>query len=461
MIKQIIVAALGLGMLSSCGIYSKYEEVKTVDQNIFGEISLDTTDTVSIADLTWKQFFTDPQLQQLIQRALENNVDIKTAQLRVQEAETALKTSKLSFLPGFYFSPNGSITKLFYEDYGNPSSQTYSFPITCEWQIDLFGSLRNQKRKNKAAFEQMNDVKQTVETQIIATTATLYYTLCMLDRQLEIAHQTESTWAKTVESARALKDAGLTNAAGVYQMEATYFQIQTTVLELEQSLNSTENQLSLLLAQTPKTESRSSLESFQVPENIKTGLPLKILSKRPDVRSAQRQLEAAFYDVNAARSAMYPNLTLSGSAGFTNNAGGMVFNPGKIFMSAAASLVQPLFANGGLRANLKVSKAEYEIASLNFSNTLLKAGVEVNDALDLCQKSQAKAELYSKQVESLQQAFDATSLLMEHGNTTCLEVLTARQSLLSAELSQAANKFQEISGLIQLYSALGGGSSQN
>ena len=340
---------------------------------------------------------------------------------------------------------------------GRKATQTYSIPVTASWEIDVFGKLRNAKRQSKALYAQSLDYKQAVRTQVIAGVANTYYTLLMLDAQLEISEQTRLSWKETVDATRALMNAGLTDEAAVSQMEAAYYSVSTSVLDLKEQINRVENSMSLLLAEPPHTVERGKLDSQNIPVGFSTGIPVLLLSNRPDVRAAERSLEQAFYATNQARSAFYPSITLSGSAGWTNSAGGMIVNPGKFLASAVGSLTQPLFARGQLTGQLKIAKAQQEEASLAFQQTLLRAGSEVNDALKQYQTAREKSELYEKQVASLQTAYRSTSLLMRHGTTTYLEVLTAQQSLLTARLTQVANRTTEIQGMISLYQALGGG----
>ena len=279
----------------------------------------------------------------------------------------------------------------------------------------------------------------------------------MLDEQLDLSRRTAETWKETVASARALMNAGQYDEAAVSQMEATYYSVQTTVLDLEEQINQVENSMALLLAETPRSYERGKLSEQVLPENLSTGVPVQLLANRPDVRSAERSLEAAFYATNQARSAFYPSITLSGSAGWTNEAGSLIINPAKFLASAIGSLTMPLFNRGQNIANLKIAKAQQEEAKLSFQQTLLNAGTEVNDALAACQVSREKAKLYERQVDALRNTVRSTSLLMEYGNRTYLEVLTARQTLLDAELSQVANRFTEIQSIVTLYQALGGG----
>lgn len=450
--KKIIVLTTATALLSSCGIYTKYQPVETTPDNLYGEeVAVD--DTTNFGNVNWRELFTDPQLQALIEQGLQNNTDLRSAQLQIEEAEAALMSAKLAFLPSFALSPQGTISSFD----GGKATKTYTLPVTASWELDIFGRLRNAKQQAKALYAQSKDYQQAVRTQLIAGIANVYYTLLMLDEQLAISQQTEDAWKETVASTRALMDAGLANEAATSQMEAAYYSVQTSILDLKEQINQVENSLALLLAETPRRYERGKLADQRLPEDVAVGVPMQMLSNRPDVRAAERSLEQAFYATNQARAAFYPSIVLSGSAGWTNSAGSMIVNPGKFLASAVGSLTQPLFNKGQIMAQYRIAKAQQEEASLSFQQALLNAGSEVNDALVACQTSKAKTLLFEKQIQSLEKALESTSLLMEHGTTTYLEVLTARQSLLSAQLSQTANRFTEIQSVINLYQALGGG----
>ena len=450
--KKIIVLTTATALLSSCGIYTKYQPAETTPDNLYGEeVAVD--DTTNFGNVNWRELFTDPQLQALIEQGLQNNTDLRSAQLQIEEAEAAFMSAKLAFLPSFALSPQGTISSFD----GGKATKTYTLPVTASWELDIFGRLRNAKQQAKALYAQSKDYQQAVRTQLIAGIANVYYTLLMLDEQLAISQQTEEAWKETVASTRALMDAGLANEAATSQMEAAYYSVQTSILDLKEQINQVENSLALLLAETPRRYERGKLADQRLPEDVAVGVPMQMLSNRPDVRAAERSLEQAFYATNQARAAFYPSIVLSGSAGWTNSAGSMIVNPGKFLASAVGSLTQPLFNKGQIMAQYRIAKAQQEEASLSFQQALLNAGSEVNDALVACQTSKAKTLLFEKQIQSLEKALESTSLLMEHGTTTYLEVLTARQSLLSAQLSQTANRFTEIQSVINLYQALGGG----
>lgn len=451
--KQIITLTVAALTLSSCGIYTKYKPATEVPENLYGEEVAAADSLDNIGNLSWREVFTDSQLQALIEQGLQNNTDLQSAQWRVKEAEAAMLSAKLAYLPSFALSPQGTASSF---DKAK-ATQTYTLPATASWEIDIFGRVRNAKRQAKALLEQSHDYKQAVQTQLIAGIANTYYTLLMLDAQLEISTQTQQSWKETVDATRALMDAGLANEAAVSQMEATYYSICTSILDLKEQINQVENSLSLLLAEAPHAVRRGSLVGQELPSHLAVGIPVQMLANRPDVRSAERSLESAFYATNQARSAFYPSIVLSGSAGWTNSAGAMIVNPGKFIATAVASLTQPLFNKGANIAQLKIARAQQEEAKLSFQQTLLNAGSEVNEALVQYQTAQEKSAYYDKQIISLNKALESTSLLMQHGNTTYLEVLTAQQTLLNAQLTQVSNRFTEIQGVINLYQALGGG----
>lgn len=451
--KKSIITWVAIGLsLSSCGIYTKYEPATVVPDDLYGG-EVVAEDTASLGNMDWRELFTDPHLQSLIEQGLRANTDYQSAQLRVEEAQAALMSAKLAFLPAFALAPQGTVSSFD----THKATQTYSLPVTASWELDVFGRMRNAKKQSKALYAQSEDYRQAVRSQLIAGIANTYYTLLMLDEQLDITRRTEEAWKETVASTRALMNAGMANESAVSQMEATYYQVQASVLDLLEQINRTENSLALLLAETPRHYERGRLDGQLFPEDFSVGIPVQMLAYRPDVRAAERSLEAAFYGTNQARSAFYPSITLGGSAGWTNSAGAMIINPGKFLASAVGSLTQPLFNRGQVVAQYRIARAQQEEAVLGFQQALLNAGSEVNDALTAYQTSQGKTLLLDKQIASLQTALKSTSLLMKHGNTTYLEVLTARQTLLSAQLSQTANRFTEIQSLINLYQALGGG----
>ena len=451
--KKILLCLFLIVELSGCHIYKAYERPDVAVTDSLYRQPVQPTDTASLASLSWRELFTDPQLQQLIETGLRNNTDLNIARLKVKEAEALLMTSRLSYLPSLSLTPQGNLTSVD----GNKASKTYNLAASADWEIDLFGKLLNAKRGAQAALEQSEAYRQAVQTQLLATIANSYYSLLMLDRQLDITRRTAESWDESVRAMKALKLAGQATEMAVAQTEASKLSVDASILSIERQINEMENSLSTLLGLTPQEVKRSTLEAQQFPDSLATGVPLQLLSRRPDVRQCEAQLAVAYYATNSARSAFYPSITLSGSAGWTNAAGAVVTNPGQWLLSAVGSLVQPLFNRGKNIANLKIAKAQQEEALLTFNQSLLNAGAEVNDALVQWQTARQRIQLDKQQTEALRSALRSSELLMQHSSQNYLEVLTARQSLLQAELDMATDRFDEIQGVINLYHALGGG----
>ena len=454
---KLITLSVSCLLLSSCGIYTTYERPSDINTDgLYGQDLNEeavAVDTASIASLSWRELFTDSHLQTLIEHALQSNTDLLSAQQRIKEAEATLSSAKLAYLPSFMLTPQGGVSS-FDKSKG---SWTYTGIASASWEIDIFGKLTNAKRRSKALYLQSLEYEQAVSTSLIANVANLYYTLLMLDEQYRISEETAVNWRESVRTMRAMMAAGMTNEASVSQSEANCRQVEASLLDLKQQIKEVENSLSILLGEVPGGIERGHLAGQDFPEDLTVGVPLQLLSRRPDVKSAELSLVSAFYSTNAARSAFYPSITLSGTAGWTNSAGNMIINPGKLLLSAVGALTQPLFNKGLNIAQLKIAKAQQEEAKLAFQQALLNAGREGNNALTQVQTARGKTELRTGQITSLENAVRSTQLLMQHGTSTYLEVLTAQQSLLSAQLTQVADRFDEIQGIINLYQALGGG----
>ncbi|MEQ2975914.1 TolC family protein [Butyricimonas faecihominis] len=449
--KHILIIILTAFLFTGCGVYKRYSRPEMNTSGLYG--SAETADTTTIASLSWKELFADPLLQSLIEEGLQNNTDLKIARLRVEEAEASLFAAKLAYLPSLSLEPQGNISSFD----GSKVSKTYNLAATASWEVDIFGRITNAKRGAKAYHEQSKAYEQAVQTTLVATIANLYYSLLMLDEQREISQKTTESLRRNVEVLTVLKRAGQANAAHVAQAEANLLSVEASLLTFRKETNELENALSKLLGRVPEAAQRGRLLSQNFPDQLAVGVPIQLLSNRPDVRHAEYTLAQAFYATNEARSAFYPSIVLGGSAGWTNSVGEMIINPGKWLLSAVGSLVQPVFNQGANTARLRISKAQQEQALLSFRQMLFDAGVEVNNALCQWQTARQKQELNKAQIQTLQSAVRSTQLLMQHGDTNYLEVLIAQQTLLQAELVNASDKFEEIQGVINLYHALGGG----
>lgn len=442
--KILIPLILLLVTMNSCALYKDYErpEIDFVD-SLYNRIPA-AGDYESIASLTWKELFADTLLQDLIEIGLKNNTDLEIARLKVEQAEATLQTSKLAFYPNVSFSAQAGVKN---------EGFNYSLTPTASWEIDAFGRLRNTKKGAEAALAATEAYQQAIQTQLVATIADAYYTLLMLDEQLEISKRTLNTWEENIRTLSALKRAGKTNEAAVLQAKANKVNVEASILTLEKQIIEQENSLSALLGLVPQEFERNELSQQVFPDTLLMGLPLSSLVNRPDVRQAEYKLVEAFYATNVARSYFYPSITLSGSGGWA----GINGNPGDWIYNAVAGLVQPIFNQGKNKARVKISEAQRQEALLNFKQTLLDAGTEANNALVSWQTARKRLDSDKLQIMYLKGAVFNTQLLMKNGQATYIEVLSAQKNLLQAELTETNDKFLEIQSVITLYHALGGG----
>ncbi len=453
--KHCTTIALSITMLSSCGIYKKYE-TPTEDSALIAEYAKAQEreiDSTTFGNLSWQEVFTDPVLVDLINQALENNVNLQNAKLNVDIAQAQLKGAKLSYLPSLALAPNGGYASFAGSDFIG----TYQIPLAVSWEIDIFGKLLNNKRSAEATVEQTKAYNQAVRSQIIGGVANCYYTIATLQRQIELNKETARLWAESIEVMKNLKLDGRLNEAAIVQSTASYYNLLASITDLEVSLNETNNTMSLLLNVLPQKWSVSSQATLTMPNIVRAGVPMTELAARPDVRAAEMDLAKAYYATNLARAAFYPNLTISANGGFTNSFGSVVMNPGDWFIQLAGSLTAPIFSRGKNIATLEASKAAQQQALNNFEYSLLNASAEVSDAMLVCQKSDEKVGLLNTQVENLEKSVEYTQELLTLGTSTYLEVLTAQQNLLAAQMSQLACEHTKTQAVINLYQSLGGG----
>lgn len=441
------------------GLFSDYERPDSLQVPL--ELYRDTisdkalsADTTNFGNLSWREVFTDPQLQVLIEKALAANTNIREAEINVKQAEASLKVSRLAFYPSLALSGTGTVSSW---DFGK-ATKVYSVPLSASWQIDAFGTLRNAKKQSQMSLYAVRASKQATQTAIIASVANMYYTLEMLDAQLKTTEETAEIWDKNVKAMELMFEAGSTTGTAVLQAKANRMSIVNSLPTLRNNIRQTENSLCALLHETSHTIARGNIEDAQFPTSLSAGVPLQLLANRPDVRAAELQMAYAYYGVLGARGAFYPQITLSGSGAWTNSSDMGIVNPGKILATAIGSLVQPIFQNGKLRANLKIAKLAQESAQLEFEQKLLDAGNEVSAAMSDYQTAIQRTAGDKELVEHLSETNEKTLLHFQRGNTVSyLETLTAQQSLLQAQLDLISDKLDEIQAVISLYQALGGG----
>ena len=452
-------------LFTGCGLYNKYEKTVQDPANPFGT-TLDiekASGSESIADMSWREFFTDPLLQKLIEQALANNTDLNTARINVEKSEISLRTKKLAFLPSIYFSPQGSLSSFD----GAKATKSYSIPLDVSWDIDVFGSMRNKKRAAKAALLQAQMTEEATRSNLISNLAQQYFYLQLLDREMEILIETDSLWKASLDTQEALYENGQAYLTAVNQQESSWLDVKLQIVAMRRSIRATENEICSLLCITPQHIERShwgaeaqyhsATEGQRLFEEryMKIGVPAQMLERRPDIRLANYYMEEAFYNTQAARAAFFPSITLSGEVGWTNNGG--IVNPSKLLWQLVGSLTQPIFARGQIKGNYKIAQLTEENLKKKYVQAVIDAGNDVNEAIADCMTAREKHSYYNRQVEVLHEAYYGTHELMDNGKATYIEVLKAQESLLSAQLNEAENLYNGAQGVIALYIALGGG----
>ncbi len=444
----IIVLIASTMTLSSCGIFKKFEPAQPAPQD-----SLIT----AVSEENWQTYITDPILQGHIRKALENNVDYRSRKLAIQEADARLRATKLGFLPTLAISPaNVGVMGTYTPDAGTSGATlTYQVPLSLNWGGEGFGTITNRKRQAQVLREQAEDNRAAAHANLVATVARMYTQLQLLDYQGVILDSTEVIWQQILEIQRVLVKNGQAYSPSIGQMEASLINVQIQRKQLLEQIHSLELSMCLLLNEEPQTIARSPWSSYTFTPWTLEPVPASRLSNRADVRAAERNVAAAFYQTNMAKAAFCPALSLSGLIGWTNN-GGIVANPGQLLMNAALSLSQPIFAGGKLKANLKIAKLQQEEAANRYVETMLKAGSEVNDAIFRCQSAQVQDSLYQRLLTTQSESYQGTCELMKKGKASYLEVLTAQENYLNAQLADVTNRYNGLISLIDLYIALGG-----
>lgn len=452
----IIIAFAALSLTGCKSLYGNYERPDIKTSGIVRDPVDDKAALAGSSDfgnLPWRSVFTDPQLQTLIEKALENNPDLLNAALNIDIAEQQLRASKLAFLPSVVFAPNGSISHF---GTHTSSTQAYTLPVTASWDVDLFGKLRSQKKAAQMALIQSRDYKVAVQTNLICNVANLYYTLLMLDRQKQIVDDMSGLTKNTWDMMKLQMEFGRARSTSVQSAEAAYYSVQTQGADIKRQIRETENTLSLLLGEPAQSIARGSLDNQSLPANFSGGIGVQLLSNRADVHANEMALAQCFYNIQEARSRFYPALNISPTGAWTNSNG--LVNPGKLLLSVVGSLTQPIFMRGQLKAGLRVAEDRYKQAYNTWQNSILKAGAEVSNALVAYNSADEKNKLQQQQIDVLKQNVDHTQMLYAQSSSSYLEVITAQQSLLNAEISQVQEQFTKLQAIVNLYNALGGGS---
>ena len=456
-IKYIILIAGIAAILGACSTSRQYQRGTVATDKLYGDTAI--TDTATMANKPWRELFTNDQLQKLVQEGLDNNPDLQLAILKVTEAEAYFLQSKAALLPNLSANGKGTYVR-------NPESiyptgprevNTYQLSAEASWEIDLWGKLRSSKRAAYTNLLASDAGKKAVETRLIASVATAYYTLVGLDAKLAITQQTVKNNIDLVETMKVLQVSGKVNGAAVVQSEAVRYAAEVTIPDLKQQIREAENALCLLLGRVPGNVERGKMDEQTLSPILKTGVPAQLLDNRPDVMQAEFAVMSAYETTNSARAYFYPSLTLTASTGFAAADLNELLNPTSFAANVIGGLAQPLFNKRVNSTRLKVSKAQQEEALITFRNTLLKAGQEVHNTLGSYESAVQKIAMRKQQIEALIKSVDYTKELLTYGTATYTEVLNAQTSLLSAQLNGVADQLQQLNAVVTLYRALGGG----
>lgn len=457
----VVLSAVMLTTFSSCQLTNKYKSPEVDMENLYR--GKHTSDTTSIASIPWQEYFKDANLRALIGEGLENNYDLKIAVTRIQQAEVGLSIARAAYFPNValvgsldhkrYSSQNGKTNLLGYH-----TDDQYGLGVAVTWELDIWGKMNRQSKAKYAQFLSSHAYRNLIQTSLISNIATSYYALLALDKQLQVTNATIELLQESTTSMESMQEAAFLNAAAVEQSKALLYGTKVSVPALESQIRELENTISLMLGRNPGSIVRSSIDDQEIPAELKQGVPAQLLSNRPDVLQAELNFRSAFELKQAAQASLYPTISLNSGTmvGFVAT-GSNFFKPENIFASIMAGITQPIFARKQLTGQLKITKLQQQEALFNFEKTVLSAGKEVSDILYNYESSLKKNESREKQIESLSKSVEYTQALLSGDEANYLEVLTAEQNYLQAQLGQISDKLEQLQAAVSLYRALGGG----
>ena len=457
--KSVAIVTIAL-TLTACAGRKTYERPNVVNEKLFRTDNI-PTDSLSSANVSWRNIFTDATLQGYINKALSNNLDVRVAMQNVASAQAYLKQSKAAFIPTLAAQANYTRATSSINATGGVGERTYGnlWDLTgsASWEADIWGKLSAQKRASYASYLATVEAQKAVQSEVVATLATAYYQLLMLDEQKKVLEQTIDFRQKSLETTKSLKEAGSTTEVATKQIEALVYNAQAQLVTIGNSIWALENTICVLLGEEPHAIERTTLAEQQFPTEFKQGYAAKLLQNRPDVARAELSLRNAFEMTNVARAAFYPTLTLSARGGISSTELDTWISAKSIFANFVAGLAQPILNRRQIRTQYEVRQIEQETALLNFKKAVLSAGKEVSDVMQNFSNQTEFIELKNKEMKAYQEATDYSKQLFDSGMVNYLEVITAEVNRLNAELSVANAQFTRMQYGITLYKALGGG----
>ncbi|AZA74421.1 efflux transporter outer membrane subunit [Chryseobacterium indoltheticum] len=462
-IKGTAFSVVTFAVLSSCMVRKEYERpAAAVDEKLFRTDML-PQDSTSIANVSWKEIFTDPILQGHITKALENNLDVRIAVQNITSAEAYLKQAKAAYEPTLSIGPNYTFqTQSINTQFGQIIGERryvnqFDITATIGWEADLWGKMKSQQKAQLATYLGTLAAHKAVKSDLVASIASAYFQLLTYDDQKRIIEETIKVRENNLETTKALKEAGTLTEVAVQQSEALVYNAKSLLIDIDTQIQLLENTVSMLMGEPSQTIARSSLRSQSLPESLALGYPASLLSNRPDVMQAEFNLMNAFELTNVAKAQFYPTLKLTGSGGVQSVDIDHLFSVNSLFANVVAGLAQPILNRRQIKTNYDVSLANKETAYLNFRKSILMAGKEVSDAIRVFSVQDSFIDLKKKELDSYKKSVDYSQELVNYGMANYLEVLNASVNSLNAELNISNAEYSKMKAAVDLYQALGGG----
>ncbi len=461
-IFNITLIAAGLFAVQSCFVAKDYNRPEAVVNEANFRTDVIAKDSATVATVSYKQIFTDGQLQALINQGLQNNLDIRSALQNIAVAEAYAKQGKAGYLPTLSVGPKYTFSESsrntpFGAMMTDRSQSQYEVSGNLSWEADIWGKIRSNQRASAATYLQTVEAHKAVKTQIVASIANAYYNLLALDEQKIILDKTLINREQSLETTKALKEAGSVTEVAVNQTEAQLYNVKSLLVDVENGIKLNENVLSVLLGSNPQSINRSTLAAQNINSKLSVGVPAQLLENRPDIKAAEFGLMNAFENVNIANASFYPSLTISATGGVQGIDIDKLFSAQSIFATVIGGLTQPLLQQRKIRTQKEVALANQEKALITYKSKILNASKEVSDALYTYDAAVKKADYKQKEYTLYNQAISNSEELLNYGMANYLEVITARDNGLNAELNVVNAKLSSLTSMVELYRAVGGG----
>lgn len=463
-----IVLLIAAAWMTGCTVGPNYHRPAVqVPQSFRAPEPLPASQATSFADLKWWEVFKDDELQQLVKTALVQNYDLRDAVTRVEAARANLGITRSNQFPQINASGNVQFTRL---------SRDGSFPLPASFvqsqnrnwgeaslnllsfEIDLWGRLRRSTEAARANLLSAEENRKAVIVTLVSDVATQYFTLRELDYELAISQRTLGTRRDSLQLVQSRQGGGVATLLDLRQAEQLVDTAAQTIPTLQQQIEQTENQISLLLGKNPGAIMRPGTFNEQVvPPEVPAGLPSALLERRPDIQAAEQNLIAANAEIGVAKAEYFPQLSLSGALGGQSSQLSRLFAGPNSAWSFVPQLTQPIFTAGRIKSNVRLAEAQRDSALNQYQKTIQTAFTEVSNALIAHQRVRESRVQEEALVAALQDRKRLAYVRYRGGVDTQLNALDADRDLFNAELTLRQIKLNELLSVVELYKALGGG----